>query len=158
MLCGRSRFFLFGVSSIQTFYFLKYPGVSHLAALQILAGLKSFFLTQLLQIQAFFGVILKTWPVYDHVATWERRKKVFGNTTGSVCGALSKSAQLFANAVDKSHICGPLTPLPQFLFRSMLCAFRLNACKLALSVWKMHFLFSHLPFILCQGSGAILVV
>lgn len=70
-----------------------------------------------------------------------KKEKDFGNTTESICGALPKPAQLFGSVVEKTHIYGPLTPLPQFHFRSVLCAFRLNTHKLVLSVWKMHFCF-----------------
>lgn len=105
-----------------------------------------------MQIQAFFRVIFTTWPVSDHAASREGRKKLL-EILQNIRGVLSKSAQLFGSVVEKTHMHHPLTPLPPFLLRSVFCAFTFNTRQLAVLVWKMRFrLFSHLPLILCRGQ------
>lgn len=128
--------------------FFKIPRSFSSCSVTNLGRFKSFLCKYIqCRFKRFFRLNFKTWPVYDHVASWERRKIIL-EIAGKGYVECFQNQPSFSECRGKDSYLWPFNPTPQFLCTGMLGAFGFAIHKLALAAWKMHSCqFSHLAFI-----------
>lgn len=109
-----------------------------------------------MQIQAFFRLNFKTWPVYDHVASWERRKIIL-EIVEKVDVECFQNQLSFSECREKPHIYGPLTSLPNSSAEVCWLHLHLSYINWHCQRGKCIPVGFHISlWYFCQGSGALL--